>query len=176
MLLYDGALRIGEALGLKIKHLVFDSYGGYIMIPKSKTGMRRVRLVDSIPYLKNYLEKEHPNKNDPNSYLFVGVEGKGSRQSDIGMPIESIAIRTLFNRIAKRSNLKKKVYPHLFRHTKLTEMAKDFTEQEMKIFAGWTAGSNMPSVYVHLSGEDVEKKILEKRGLIEEETTEKNIY
>ena len=82
MLLYDSAGRVSELLDLKLKNLIFDNYGGYIMIPKGKTGMRKVRLIDSIPFLKNYIDKEHPLKNDPNSYLFVGVETRGSKQKD----------------------------------------------------------------------------------------------
>ena len=125
MLLFDGALRIGEALSLEIRHLVFDNYGGYIIIPKSKTGMRKVRLVDSIPYLKNYIDKEHPSKNNPNSSLFVGVEVKGTKKKDLGQPLDSGGVRIFLTRLAKKAEIKKKVYPNLFRHSKLTEMTKD---------------------------------------------------
>ena len=169
MLLYDGALRISEALNLKLKHCVSDSYGMYIIV-KGKTGMRKVRLVESVPYIKEYIDKEHPVKDDPNNHLFVCIGGRGVKKDEYCKPLDisGSGIRLLLMRIAERAGLKKKVNPHLFRHSKLTQMAKDFTESEMKIFAGWTGGSNMPQVYVHLSGQDVEKKILEKKGLIED--------
>jgi len=169
MLLYDGALRIGEALNLKIKNLVFDEYGGYIIIPKSKTGMRKVRLVDSIPFLKEYINQEHPTKDNPETFLFVGVESKGSKIFSLGKQLDSGGARIMISRTAERAGIKKNIYPHLFRHTKLTHMASDFSEQEMKIFAGWSGGSNMPQIYVHLSDSDVGKKILEKKGILKEE-------
>ena len=40
---------------------------------------------------------------------------------------------------------------------------------ELRIIAGWEAGSGMPVIYVHMSGADVERKILQKAGLCEEE-------
>jgi len=163
MLLYDGALRVGELVNLKLKNLIFDEYGGYITIPKGKTGMRKLRLVDSIPYLKEYINSEHYCKDNSNSFLFLSNKTK-----DPEIHLKTQSIGKLLTRIEKMSKLNKNVYPHIFRHSKLTEMAKEFTEQELKVFAGWSKGSSMASVYVHLSEEDVGKKLLENRGLIKE--------
>ena len=164
MLLYDGALRISEALDIKLKHLVFDDYGGCVIVD-GKTGMRKLRLIDSIPYLKEYINKEYPFKDDPDKNLFVVIEGIGVKKDAIGHRLDDRGVRIAFNRIKARAGIKKKVNPHLFRHSRLTELAKYLTEQELKIFAGWTAGSNMAQVYIHLSGKDVEDKILEHNGL-----------
>jgi len=40
---------------------------------------------------------------------------------------------------------------------------------ELRIMFGWSKSSNMPAVYIHLSGADVKKKILQKAGLQEVE-------
>lgn len=61
--------------------------------------------------------------------------------------------------------LKRKVYPHLLRHTGLTEMAKHLTEFQLKQMAGWTMYSKQASRYVHLSNEDLENKILELHNI-----------
>jgi hypothetical protein len=71
--------------------------------------------------------------------------------------------------IAKKAGIKKRVYPHLFRHTRATHLAKHLTEQELKIYFGWTMGSDMPSTYVHLSGKDIEQKILQLSGIVQKE-------
>lgn len=39
------------------------------------------------------------------------------------------------------------------------------TEQEMKAHFGWDPGSKMAAVYVHMSGEQVENKLLAHYGL-----------
>ena len=44
---------------------------------------------------------------------------------------------------------------------------------ELRLVAGWEKNSNMPEVYVHLSGADVERKLLENAGLIDDEDDQK---
>ena len=39
---------------------------------------------------------------------------------------------------------------------------------ELRLAAGWGKNSAMPVVYIHLSGVDVEQKLLENAGLIDD--------
>ena len=55
----------------------------------------------------------------------------------------------------------------------LTIAKRGFNEMELRIFAGWTKESNMPATYLHLSGADIEKKILAKNGIIEDDSKER---
>ena len=51
-------------LKLKIKDVVFKTTGNYQYaeaLVNGKTGSRPIILIDSIPYLKDYLDYEHPN-------------------------------------------------------------------------------------------------------------------
>ena len=43
------------------------------------------------------------------------------------------------------------------------------TEQQLKKYLGWTAGSEMASIYVHLNTEDVDNAFLKASGVSEEE-------
>ena len=60
-----------------------------------------------------------------------------------------------------------KIYPHLFRHSRLTELAASGYSNEalLKKFAGWTPGSNMAEVYFHLDDADVKNMLLIENGL-----------
>ncbi len=40
-------------------------------------------------------------------------------------------------------------------------MAKHLTEAQMKIYLGWSMSSKMVSTYVHLSGRDIDNRIME---------------
>ena len=62
-----------------------------------------------------------------------------------------------------------RVHPHLFRHSRATELAKHLTEQQMKVYLGWTQSSKMAGVYVHLSGADMDNAILEMNGIKQSE-------
>ncbi|MCK5504984.1 MAG: integrase, partial [Thermodesulfovibrionia bacterium] len=68
---------------------------------------------------------------------------------------------------------KKNVHPHLLRHSRLTHLAQDHTESELKIIAGWKGNSAMPEVYVHLSSGDIENKMLANAGIITAEDKKK---
>ncbi len=157
MVLYESGARIGELFALRIKHIEFDRFGALAML-NGKTGMRRVRLIDSVPDLKIWLN-HHPLREEPDAHLFVMLKDN--------MPVRSHStfLRVL-DRAKSKAGIKKRIYPHLFRHSRATHLAQDFTEQELKVIFGWSGGSKMPATYVHLSGGDIDRKILEKRGII----------
>jgi len=162
--LYESGCRIGEIVGLDIKDVVFDKYGTVIMVD-GKTGMRRVRLINSSPYLTVWLNS-HP-KNKRTAPLFVALGG-----GNVGGRLLSDSANSILKKIAKRAGIEKNIHAHLFRHSRLTELAKFMTENELRVFAGWTGGSSMSNVYVHLSGSDIDKKILENAGILEEDDQE----
>jgi integrase/recombinase XerD len=162
MCLYEGALRLSECLDMKIKDVFFDKFGCVLNV-SGKTGQRRVRVKDAEPYLTNWLNC-HPFKHDINKSLFINLT-----QNNYAGKVGIIGWGQVLKRIVKRTNIKKKIHPHLFRHTRLTELAQFLTEQQLKIFAGWVNTSRMAGVYVHLSGADIDKKMLEVFGLKQQE-------
>jgi hypothetical protein len=86
-------------------------------------------------------------------------------KNSMPMRSHSTFLRVL-DRAKRKAGIKKRIYPHLFRHSRATHLAQDFTEQELKVIFGWSGGSRMPATYVHLSGGDIDRKILEKHGII----------
>ena len=157
MTCYEGALRISEALSLRIRDIEFTRYGAKIRVT-GKTGERTLILIKSEPYLREWLNV-HPLKHDPNAYVFVSYyNGKWKQLSRVTAHIH-------LTRLAKKAGINKKVHPHMLRHTRLTELATKLTEQELKIVAGWKLDSKMPAIYVHLSGRDAEKALLKAEGI-----------
>jgi len=75
----DLSCRPHEILKLKIKDISFKTLGNsqYTeVVVNGKTGSRPIPLINSIPYLKDYLDHEHPQPGNPNSPLICGT-GKG---------------------------------------------------------------------------------------------------
>lgn len=165
MTLYEGGFRIGELLGLQIKHVSFDNNGAQIVVA-GKTGMRRVRVIASAPLLSDWIEV-HPRKDDPSGPLWPGIGTVGR-----GQPIDYEAVRMMLIRVANRAGIRKAINPHIFRHSRASELAKKLTEAQMKEMFGWTQSSEMAAVYVHLSGRDVDKALLRIHGLAGEEAEE----
>jgi integrase len=161
-LMYESGARKGEFQNLKIKNVQFDENGCVVIFPEGKTGARRVRLVFSSSYLREWLEY-HPAKNNKESFLFVSLESPHPQLSTTGLKEQIV-------RIAQRAGITKKVNPHSFRHARATHLAEHLTEQQMKKYLGWTQGSNMAAVYVHLSGKDVDNAILKMNGIMIDDT------
>lgn len=155
--LYESGCRIGEFLTLKIKSIKFDEYGAKLIV-SGKTGMRSVRVIFSAPALSSWIEN-HPKKNDSDSYLWVGL---GTRNK--GNPLTYKGVYALLKKLGDKAEVKK-FNPHIFRHARATFVASRLTESVMKESFGWEQGSNMPSVYVHLSGRDTDNAILEMYGI-----------
>jgi len=123
-----------------------------LTFPESKTQKRVLPLVFSLPYIKNYINKSHAYNDDPNAYIFYGT--------DKYRKISYNAVRKQLLIAKRKTGLKKAVNPHNFRHSRASYLANHLTESQMKYYFGWTQGSNMASIYVHLSGRDLDPAIL----------------
>ena len=78
------------------------------------------------------------------------------------------SIRAMLRKAGKRAGIKKRVNPHIFRHSRATDLANHLTEAQMKEFFGWTMDSDTASVYVHLSGRNTDEAILRMYGKLGE--------
>jgi len=156
--LYESGARAGEFLPIKLKHLEFNNVGCKVTL-YGKTGSRKILLVHSVPLIKAWL-KNHPDKDNPEAYLWCGV-GYANK----GKMLSHQALKKILVECSERAGIKKKIYPHLLRHSRATELAKKMTEAEMCQFFGWTLSSKMPAIYVHLSGRDIDKAVLRASGI-----------
>jgi len=152
-LLYESGARVDEVGSMTLRDLIFDA-DGVVVILNGKTGMRRVRIVSSEVLLKQYLEERAGNKS-LESPLWT---------KETGTQLSYGAIAKLIRVGVANAGIKKHVHPHLFRHSRATFLASRLTEAQMNNYLGWTQGSGMAKVYVHLSGKDVDNAILAMHG------------
>lgn len=165
--LFDGGFRAGEFCALNTGSLVFDEYGAVLTLPKGgqglKTGARRVRLFEAVPYLHAWFET-HPRKTDPKAPLFFSNSHRAP-----GARLTNGALWNFVNHAGKRADLAFHIHPHALRHSCATEKARlGWTESQMRSYFGWSRSSNMPTHYVHLAGGDYEDMELERRGLLQD--------
>ncbi len=78
--------------------------------------------------------------------------------------------------MAKAAGIEKRVHPHLFRHTTATQLSKVWGESMMRTYLGWEPSSPMPSLYISLSGKDVENAVFcDRYGIIEKKQSDKGL-
>jgi len=157
--LFDCGMRAGEFLGLKIKDVKFNEGSVILQIPRevSKTYARPVYCVRCIPYLKSHLQT-HLERENPNAPLWLSKNGKALKNWDL---------INILRQAAVKAGISKHVNPHLLRHSRSTEVAIRHTmnEAEMRMFFGWSRGSNMPSFYSHLTSQHLENAVRIEAGI-----------
>lgn len=164
--LYESGCRIGEIGKLRFKEISFDDYGAKLTV-SGKTGSRVVRIVNSAPYLREWMNK-HPENKKPDSYIWINAYTHEM--------LSYTRMVELLKRMGRNAGINKRIYPHLFRHSRATYLASRLTEAQMKSYLGWTQGSKMAGVYVHMSGRDTENAILAISGVeIEKDKEDKRL-
>jgi len=71
----------------------------------------------------------------------------------------------LLKKLGERAGIKKRIHPHLLRHSRATHVAPFLSESVMKAYFGWAMDSKMVKTYVHLSGKDVDNAVLKMYGI-----------
>jgi integrase len=180
----DTSCRPHELLGLKIKDIEFSfsddgKHYALVRIKHGKTGPRTVPLIDSLPYLKEWIQQEHPTSSNSDSWLFVSTgNNHGSQLTYEGLVNRYDYFKKKYfpsllsdptipdpDKSIIRNLLTKPFNPYVLRHSSLTEKSTLLTESVLRSHAGWSADSSMPKVYIHLSDES-SKILLEKRGIL----------
>jgi integrase len=187
----DSAARPHELLKLKIKDVVFkltpDKKQYAEILLNGKTGSRHIPLIDSIPYIKDWITNHHPQSGNPSSILLCGFGKSLNRVIHIRSlnRIYEIYRYKFFPKLLDSPNvppedkqkikelLKKPWNPYIRRHSSLTEKSTILKEHTLRQFAGWSPGSNMHLKYLHYFGNESNDSILEAYGMI---SKDKQIY
>jgi integrase len=193
MVQYESAARTGEMLHAALGDVSFDERGDFIRLHGLKgTPDRVTQLIESGFYLKEWI-RSHPSGGDPHRVrdpsapLWVKIEqfsclhcGRGKmRHGKQGtcprfepLKIERMTlenIRANFTRACLKADVRKKSYRlYNLRHSRITEVAKFLSHEQLCKFAGWKPGSGQFHVYVHLDSEDVNQAIRKQYGMGQE--------
>jgi integrase len=183
----DLSARPHEILNLKIKDVVFKNANGYQyaeVLVNGKTGSRHIPLIQSIPYIKDWLAN-HPRRNDPNSPLFVGL---GRRSNNMSKQLSNSGLYQVYKYYKEeffpklledltisnnnkdnekiKALLRKPFNPYIRRHSALTEKSMKLKSSILNQHAGWTMSSNMAQKYLHYYGNESSESLLEAYGII----------
>jgi len=143
-MLFEGGFRISEALRMQIRDIVFDGAGARASV-HGKTWSRTVRLITSSPILSQFID-QHPPKRDETSPLWYYFPTMSTLK-----PMNYRTASIIVKRAAKLSGVKKRVYPHLFRHSAATrDSSYGLDERILEIKYGWSTGSKMAGRYTHI--------------------------
>jgi len=156
--LYESAARISEISRLKWGDLEYTPEGIIkLTIHDEKTKKKRYApLLMAMEYLAAW-RAGYPSKPSDDSYIFIDRDNK---------PMEYRAINYQITRAAKRAGVEKRITPHLFRKSRLTEMVREGYQESVIKEQGWAnQGSQMMKTYIKLGSDDVMNEFLVKAGI-----------
>lgn len=162
-------LRPFEALNLKRKD-IDDSATPYWITVEGKGNMTRsLPAVEAIPYVASYLEEVKLQPNDPMWITWYGYSLDKDKK-----PLEYDTMARQLQKAAKRAGLSDRhIFPYLFRHSAITNMAASgMNDQQIKLMAGHAPGSPLLSRYSHLGKEDLKRAVLKRNGMEEDKKAE----
>ncbi|MFC7071614.1 tyrosine-type recombinase/integrase [Halovenus rubra] len=163
--LYETGARIGELIDLTVGDIEDRKHGKKVVID-GKTGSRRLPLVESVPYINQWLN-EHPNP-EKEAPLWCKIQQGG--------PDDKLGYRYIREKVLKknmdRADIDKPSNPHHYRHSRASELATEMTEAQLCEWFGWVQGSDVPQRYVHLSGRDIDNTYDQMHGLYEPDEKE----
>ena len=192
----DLSARPQEILDLKIKDVIFrqvgnnKQYADAEVLVNGKTGSRHLPLIDSLPYVKEWLD-QHPHRNNKNAYLICTMN-----RSNVGGRLTRDGLLHIYT-----SQYKEKYFPMLLkdptvskeekrkiedlltkpwnlyirRHSSLTQKSKFLKEHILRQHAGWSPQSQMHLKYVHYFGNESSESILQEYGILPKDNQETDV-
>lgn len=155
--LWDTGSRISEVLAVKLGDVDVTKEGFRIFFRKSKVaGEQHSGWVnDTAAVLRAWL-KAHPWRTDRDAFLFPSFSG-GELTRSGGYAI--------VRKAARKVKLGKRIYPHLFRHSRATHLLRlGITDAQVKRLLGWAPSSTMLNRYAHLADVDSYRALLKAQG------------
>jgi integrase/recombinase XerD len=180
----DTGCRPHELLKLHVKDIVFKSTGNrqYAeVLVNGKTGSRHIPLIDSIPYIKDFLDHEHLQPGNPNAVFLCGNGKSLGRMLGISALVGIYANykSELFAKILLQDSnippedkqkikelLKKPWNPYIRRYSALTEKSTILKEHTLRQYAGWSPRSQMHLKNLHYYGNEASESLLEAYGIV----------
>lgn len=130
IMLYDTAVRINELLSIKLRDLNISGKNPYVLVHGKGNKERIVALAEkTVTHLQNYLKVYHQNPGTDDYLFYTVIKGKTDKMSPGN--VERL-IQRYANKVRELGiEIPQKVYPHMFRRTRATNLYRGGVELEL---------------------------------------------
>lgn len=124
---------------------------------------------DSIGFLRAWINV-HPDQFNYDAWLFCGIGHDMRNKSTVKELMNHAQVYRMFSKVKNRAIRmgfpeSKRIYPHMFRHNRATELTSKITASVLEKQMGWVPGTKQRAVYEHLNNEDVDIAMLSASGI-----------
>lgn len=155
-MLFDGGFRTKEIATAVWGDVKFDDIGVVVNTSVKTERPRHVRLIPSAKYLVQW-RNDFPGDPTGDTLVFCTREGRGMTWSGVHAQIK---------RIAARAGITKRITPHRFRHSRVTDLLRRGVNDSVIKKALWGhTGTNQLATYEHLTNSDMDNALLDSYGI-----------
>ena len=169
VVLYRQGLRISEALALQVKDVDFAN--GTLHVWRGKGAKDRTLYLDdhTAEVLRTWMEDRSRPRSE---FIFTTItregNGAGGRETRPGKPLSPQYVHAVLARLAKRAGIRKKVHPHMLRHTFASELLQEgYDIRQVQTLLGHRDVSTT-MIYTHVYDPELAEK-MRRRGQTEEQ-------
>lgn len=157
--LFETGCRISEVARMTWGDLVFDPYGARVTIhDRKRKKQRSSRLISSIPHLAAWRNNYPAGDPIGDRHVFI--------THNTGDPLSYSMARHIVVSAAEEARIPKRVYPHLFRKSRITELIiSGCSESVVKESCWQNPNTRMFAHYLRLSSTDVDNELLRTAGI-----------
>ena len=161
-LLYSAGLRVGELIGLRVQDVVWDK--NYLFVRGGKGKKDRITLLsEHVAFLlRKYLQKYKPN--------YWVIENHERKQ------YSSSSVRAILKNSTKKAALRKRVNPHMLRHSFATHLLEKGTDLRYIQELLGHGSSKTTEIYTHVSKKSLANIKNPLDVIIESQNTEKQHF
>lgn len=160
MLTYgEGSMRAGEIVSLNYGSVKLEEKYCRVFIPESKSKERAVLLIDTFPYLRDYLNIEYQLGKTDKSPLFYSLASHRKNPR-----LSRGTVTEILKRVAKRAGITKNVFAHMGRHQSVTQMSNDGLSLQLNAKRAGIHVMTLNNVYLHHNTSDVDQAYLAIKG------------
>lgn len=141
-------------------------------------------MINSIPYVRDWIDNGHPTGTNPDLWLFVSLArgNYGSKLTFDGLlkHYKDFYKKSFFPKLlldetipprdeAYIKNIPTKTFSlYNLRHSALTAKSKILKKHVLRNHAGWSINSKMPQTYIHYFGNKSSVSLLQAKGVVKE--------
>jgi len=156
LIMYEGGLRVGEIGQMKWGDIKIDGTGLVLNVKFKTDKPRYIWLVMSKEYLTKW-KSDYPVEIKEDALVFLNEHSK---------PITRAAIARQMERLAHRAGITKHIFPHIFRHSRITHLIQQGVgESVIKLMMWGSLKTTEFDTYAHLTGTDIDREIFKLYGV-----------
>lgn len=155
-MLWEGGFRIGELGAMRWGDIKFHPKHCSVKVQFKTKKTRHIPLFAATNYLAAW-KADYPGNPEGDAFVFLTSRGE---------PLQYRGVAIHLQKIARRAGIQKKITPHMFRHSRITDLIQSGAKESVTKLMMWgDVNSKMLANYLHFGEEETAEDMARLNGV-----------